>query len=108
MRELFGRSCIYPDYAVQPVTRFSVDDPTVMTVEMFVVMGRGRFSFGDGDIRVGSTPIASLGDGFNYTVYQPRQNVSGDQRSENWFNSAEVGGTASGSGLDMAQTAPDT
>jgi hypothetical protein len=108
IRELFGRSRIYPDYAVQPVTRFSVDDPTVMTVEMFVVMGRGRFSFGDGDIRVGSTPIASLGDGFKYTVYQPGQNVSGDQRSENWFNSTEVGGTASGSGLDMAQTAPDT
>ncbi|WP_454740890.1 host specificity factor TipJ family phage tail protein [Citrobacter freundii] len=108
IRELFGRSRIYPDYAVQPVTRFSVNDPTVMTVEMFVVMGRGRFSFGDGDIRVGSTPIASLGDGFKYTVYQPGQNVSGDQRSENWFNSTEVGGTASGSGLDMAQTAPDT
>lgn len=108
IRELFGRSRIYPDYAVQPVTRFSSDDPTVMTVEMFVVLGRGRFSFGDGDIRVGSTPSASLGDGFSYTVYQPGQNVSSDRRTENWFNSTEVGGTASGSGLDMAQTAPDT
>jgi len=28
-----------------------------MTVEMFVVLGRGRFSFGDGDIRVGSNAI---------------------------------------------------
>ena len=46
IRELFGRSRIYPDYAVQPVSRFSPDDPTVMTVEMFVVLGRGRFSFG--------------------------------------------------------------
>jgi hypothetical protein len=108
IRELFGRSRIYPDYAVQPVTRFSPDDPTVMTVEMFVVLGRGNFSFGDGDIRVGSTPIASLDDGFTYTVYQPSENVGGDQRSENWFNSTEVGGTASGSGLDMAQTAPDS
>lgn len=40
-----------------------------MTVEMFVVLGNGRFSFGDGDIRVGSTPTASLGDGFSYTVF---------------------------------------
>lgn len=108
IRELFGRSRIYPDYAIQPVTRFSPDDPTVMTVEMFVVLGRGNFSFGDGDIRVGSTPIASLDDGFTYTVYQPSANVGGDQRTENWFNSTEVGGTASGSGLDMAQTAPDS
>ena len=108
IRELFGRSRIYPDYAVQPVTRFSPDDPTVMTVEMFVVVSRGRVSFGDGDIRVGSTPSASLGDGFSYTVYQPGQYVGSDRRTENWFNSTEVGGTASGSGLDMAQTAPDT
>lgn len=108
IRELFGRSRIYPDYAVQPVSRFSPDDPTVMTVEMFVVLGRGRFSFGDGDVRVGSTPSTSLEDGFSYTKYEPGVNVSGDRRTENWFNSTEVGGTASGSGLDMAQTAPDS
>lgn len=108
IRELFGRSRIYPDYAVQPVSRFSPDDPTVMTVEMFVVLGRGRFSFGNGDIRVGSTPSTSLDDGFSYTKYEPGADVSGDRRTENWFNSTEVGGTASGSGLDMAQTAPDS
>ncbi|MDH8222621.1 hypothetical protein QIG51_27375, partial [Klebsiella pneumoniae] len=34
-------------------------------------------------------------------------NVAGDRRSEIWFNSTEVGGTSSGSGLDMAQTAPE-
>lgn len=108
IRELFGRSRIYPDYAVQPVSRFSPDDPTVMTVEMFVVLGWGRFSFSDGDIRVGSTPSTSLEEGFSYTKYEPGVNVSGDRRTENWFNSTEVGGTSSGSGLDMAQTAPDT
>lgn len=108
IRELFGRRRIYPDYVVQPVTRFSPDDPTVMTVEMFVALGFGQFSFGEGDMRVGATPVSSLGDGFTYTVFQPGQNVAGDRRSENWFNSTEVGGTSSGAGLDMAQSAPDT
>lgn len=108
IRELFGRRRIYPDYVVQPVTRFSPDDPTVMTVEMFVALGFGLFSFGNGDIRVGATPVSSLGDGFTHTLYLPGQNVAGDRRSENWFNSTEVGGTSSGAGLDMAQTAPDT
>ena len=108
IRELFGRRRIYPDYVVQPVTRFSPDDPTVMTVEMFVALGSGLFSFGNGDIRVGATPVSSLGDGFSHTLYLPGQNVAGDRRSENWFNSTEVGGTSSGAGLDMAQTAPDT
>lgn len=108
IRELFGRRRIYPDYVVQPVTRFNPDDPTIMTVQMFVSLGVDQFSFGEGDIRVGSTPVSSLEEGFSYDTHLPDVDVSGDVRSENWFNSTEVGGTASGAGLDMAQTAPDT
>ncbi|HFT4548037.1 TPA: host specificity factor TipJ family phage tail protein [Klebsiella pneumoniae] len=107
IREVFGRCRIYPDYVVQPVTRFNPDDPTLMTVEMMVCLGKGNFAFTNGDIRVGSTPISALGDSFNYNVYSPGADVSGDRRSENWFNSTEVGGTSSGTGLDMAQTSPD-
>ncbi|WP_251850573.1 host specificity factor TipJ family phage tail protein [Klebsiella aerogenes] len=108
IREVFGRCRIYPDYVVQPVTRFNSDDPTLMTVEMMVCLGKGNFAFTNGDIRVGSTPILALGDSFSHNVYAPGADVSGDRRSENWFNSTEVGGTSSGSGLDMAQTSPDS
>ncbi|GKL02119.1 kinase [Klebsiella variicola] len=108
IREVFGRCRIYPDYLVQPVTRFDPDDPTRMTVEMFLCVGQGRFSFTGGDKRIGETPAASLGDGFSDKVYQPGEDVSSDPRSENWFNSTEVGGTSSGTGLDMAQTSPDS
>lgn len=108
IREVFGRCRIYPDYVVQPVTRFNPDDPTLMTVEMMVCLGKGNFAFTNGDIRVGSTPILALGDSFSHNVYAPGSDVSGDRRSENWFNSTEVGGTSSGSGLDMAQTSPDS
>ncbi|EPO4915546.1 host specificity factor TipJ family phage tail protein [Citrobacter koseri] len=108
IRELFGRRRIYPDYVVQPVTRFDKDDPTKMTVDMFVCLGVGDFSFSTGDIRIGATPVTSLEAGFSYEVYAPGANVAGDSRSENWFNSTEVGGTSSGTGLDMGQTAPDS
>ncbi|HCF8068764.1 TPA: kinase [Klebsiella michiganensis] len=108
IREVFGRCRIYPDYVVQPVTRFNPDDPTRMTVEMMVCLGKGNFAFTNGDIRVGSTPILALGDSFSHNVYAPGADVSGDRRSENWWNSTEVGGTTSGSGLDMAQTLPDS
>ncbi|MBW5937873.1 kinase, partial [Klebsiella michiganensis] len=108
IREVFGRCRIYPDYLVQPVTRFDPNDPTRMTVEMFLCVGQGRFSFTGGDKRIGETPAASLGDGFSDKVYQPGEDVSSDPRSENWFNSTEVGGTSSGTGLDMAKTSPDS
>ncbi|WP_058911867.1 host specificity factor TipJ family phage tail protein [Entomohabitans teleogrylli] len=107
IRELFGKSRIYPDYILQPITRFDADDPTKMTVEMFVCLGVGNFSFSGGDIRVGDTPGSSI-SGFSYTTYPPGTDVSADRRSENWFRSTEVGGTSSGSGLDMAQTAPES
>jgi hypothetical protein len=107
IREVFGRMRIYPDYILQPVTRFNPEDPTKMTTEMLLCLGMGKFAFTEGDIRIGSTPISSLGEGVKYTVYPPGADVSEDRRSENWFNSTEVGGTSSGTGLDMAQTAPD-
>lgn len=108
IREVFGRRRIYPDYVVQPVTRFNPDDPTRLTVEMFLCIGQGGFSFTDGDKRVGETPSLSLGDGFSDAVYSPGADVSGDRRSENWFNSTEVGGTSSGTGLDLGQTSPES
>ncbi|EKW5591899.1 kinase [Raoultella planticola] len=108
IRELFGRYRIYPDYVVQPVTRFAPNDPTRMIVEMLVCLGVGNIAFTNGDIRVGSSPATSLGTKFSCNVFSPGADVSGDHRSENWFNSTEVGGTSSGSGLDMAQTSPDS
>ncbi|MEH4266536.1 phage tail protein, partial [Klebsiella aerogenes] len=105
IRELFGRARVYPDYVVQPVSRFNPDDPTRMTVEMMICVSRGEVTFTNGDIKIGSTPVSALGDSFSYLLYQPGASVAGDRRSENWFNSTEVGGTSSGSGLDMAQTA---
>lgn len=107
IRELFGRRRIYPDYVVPPVTRFDPGDPTIMRTHMLICLGVGRHTFSDGDIRVGDTPKSSL-PGFDFTKYEPGSDVSGDERSEIWFNSTEVGGTTSGSGLDMAQTAPET
>lgn len=105
IREVFGRRKIYPDYLVQPVSRFV--DKTNFTTSLFLSLGVGNFSFTEGDIKVGGTPVSSLGSDFSYTLYPPGADVSGDERSENWYNSTEVGGTSSGSGLDMGSTSPD-
>ncbi|WP_435339526.1 hypothetical protein, partial [Klebsiella pneumoniae] len=93
----FGRVRIYPDYVVQPVTRFDAADPTKMRVQMLLCLGVGDLIYTNGDIRVGSTPASTL-PGFSSTHYPPGADVSGDERSENWVNSTEVGGTSSGTG----------
>ena len=48
-----------------------------MTVEMFVCLGYGRFSYTGGDFLVGETPALTLGEGFSYTSYGPGDNVAG-------------------------------
>ena len=108
IREVFGKYRIYPDYVVPPVGRFDKDDPEKYITTMFVCLGVGKFALSEGDIRVGATPVASLGDGFSYKIYGPGAYVGGDERTEIWYNSTEVGGTTSGSGLDMGTTAPQT
>lgn len=106
IREVFGRYRIFPDYVVQPVSRFV--DKTSYETRMFLSLGRGNFSLTNGDIKVGSTPISAFGSDFSYTVYPPGADVSGDDRSENWFNSTEVGSTSGGgTGLDMGTSSPD-
>lgn len=106
IREVFGRYRIFPDYVVQPVSRFV--DKTSYETRMFLCLGRGNFSLTNGDIKVGSTPISSFGSDFSYTLYPPGADVSGDERSENWFNSTEVGSTSGGgTGLDMGTSSPD-
>ncbi|CAM3408873.1 kinase [Rouxiella silvae] len=106
IREVFGRYRIFPDYIVQPVSRFV--DKTSYETKMFLCLGRGQFSLTNGDIKVGSTPISSFGNDFSYTVYPPGADVSSDERSENWFNSTEVGSTSGGgTGLDMGTSSPD-
>ncbi|WP_413734318.1 host specificity factor TipJ family phage tail protein [Sodalis sp. RH21] len=108
IREVFGKRRIWPDYLVSPVGRFDPNDPEKFTMHLFVSLGVGRFSFSNGDVRVGDTPIGSLDADFNYVTYTPGANVAGDERTENWYLSTEVGGTTSGIGLDMGTTAPET
>ncbi|MFS7244771.1 host specificity factor TipJ family phage tail protein [Rahnella inusitata] len=106
IREVMGKYRVFPDYVVQPVSRFDSSDPEVFRTSMLLCIGVGNFSIPQSGIRVGSTPVSSFGDDVSYTIYQPGANVLADPRSENWWSSTEVGGTSSGSGLDTNSTAP--
>ncbi len=102
--EIMGRVRRYPDYLVQPVSRF-VDGRTYRTT-MFVCVGRGSYTLPVGGMRIGATPVSAFGDDVSLDIYPPGADVSGDARSENWFNSTEVSATNSGTaGLDLSDTA---
>lgn len=109
IREIFGQYKVYPDYLVQPVSRFDKSDPKIYRTEMLLCLGVGRFNINQSGINIGSTPISSFGDDATVTIYQPGADLSGDRRADNWYNSTEVGGTTSGTaGLDLASTGPSS
>lgn len=107
IREIFGKYRVWPDYVVQPVSRF-VNEKDMIT-SMFLNIGVGKFTLPVSEMRIGNTPFAAFGADVSYTIYQPGDDVSGDARTENWFNSPEVGNTTSGTaGLDLGSSGPET
>ncbi len=107
IREVLGRARIYPDYALQPVTRF-ISGRDART-SMFLVVGVGRFVIPPSQIKIGETPISAFGSEVAYTVYEPGQSVLGDPRSENWYSAPEVGASKSATaGLDLDSPASTT
>lgn len=109
IREVFGRYRVYPDYVVQPVSRFDRADPKVYRTEIFLSVGMGRFIFNPGDICIGTTPISAFGEDVSVTIYPPGADLGAEHRADNWFHATEVGGTASGTaGLDLASTGPSS
>jgi len=107
IREKFGEGRIYADHLTQ-VRRYFVDgQPKRQAVEMALCLGRGKFAIDLGKSKVGETPQAALGSNFTANIYGPGVDVSGDSMFDNWYTSAEVGGTSGGSaGLDMTVTSP--
>lgn len=107
IREKFGEGRIYPDHLTQVRRYFVEGQPKRQAVEMALCLGRGKFAVDLGRSKVGETPQAALGSNFSATLYDPGADVSGDPRFDNWYTSAEVGGTSGGSaGLDMTVTSP--
>lgn len=107
IREIFGKYRVWPDYVVQPVSRFSNEKDLITS--MFLAISVGDVTLPASEMRIGNTPFSAFGSDVSYTIYPPGADVSGDARSENWFNSPEVGNTTSGTaGLDLGSSGPDT
>ncbi len=104
VREILGRYKVYPDYVVQPVSRF-VNQRELHT-SLCLCVGAGSHAILPSSIKIGDTPLAAFGTDVSYAIYGPGESLAGDVRAENWYSVGEVGGTDAGtSGLDTASTA---
>ena len=104
IRECAGKNEIFPDH-LTPTRRYFGDDPKVQWVEMLLCVGVGEFDIQPGQVRIGGTPIASLGNTASYTIFGPGESLAAEDARLWWHNSDEVGSTSTGSaGLTLTTT----
>lgn len=104
VREILGRYKVYPDYVVQPVSRFV--NRRELHTSLCLCVGAGRHAILPSSFKIGDTPLAAFGADVSYAVYEPGEIIANDPRAQNWYSVGEVGGTDAGtSGLDTASTA---
>lgn len=104
IRECAGENEIFPDY-LTPTRRYFGSDPKSQWVEMLLCIGVGEFDIPPGQVRIGGTPIASLGNTARYVIYGPGESLAAEPARLWWHNSDEVGSTATGgAGLTLTTT----
>ena len=101
--ELAGRFKRYPDYLLPAHRYFGA--PREHWIEMLLCVGKGKYDIPASRIRVGDTPIISLGADAEFAVYQPGANLSAEPAANWWHSASEVGATSTGTaGLELNAT----
>ncbi|QOD00389.1 host specificity factor TipJ family phage tail protein [Pseudomonas putida] len=100
VRQIAGHQRVYPSYLTQP--RRAHLAPRDQRVEMLLYIGEGEYDVPLAKVKVGETPLISLGSDATFTIYPPGADLSADPAHINWFNVPEVGASSSGSaGLEL-------
>ncbi len=100
VRQIAGHQRVYPSYLAQPRRAFLA--PRDQRVEMLLYIGEGEYEVPLAKVKVGETPLISLGADATFTIYPPGADLSADPAHINWFNAPEVGASSSGSaGLEL-------
>lgn len=101
--EIFGRNpARYPDFASSARRYFVEGNPREQRVELNLFVGVGYYEIPVSRIKVGETPLVTLGDDARFALYEPGQDMAADPAHLNWFPAPEVGPSSSGSaGLEL-------
>lgn len=100
IRESFGTQQIYPDYLLPPHKYFS--DPRTQQTRFCMNIGVGEFQINAIDVKIGETPLLSLGAEAEYQISGPNAFIGGDQSAWWWHTAPEVGASSTGAaGLEL-------
>lgn len=100
IREAFGLQKIYPDYLLPPHKYYS--DYRAQQMELALCIGKGEFQINANNVRIGDTPIISLGSEASYQIFGPGEHTGSNSAFNWWHQAAEVGASSTGAtGLEL-------
>lgn len=92
----------YPDYAVLPRRFFVEGSPREQRIEMLLAVGMGSYLIPSSTVKVGQTPLLSLGADASFNIYPVGANLSADPAHLFWYTAPEVGaGSTGAAGLEL-------
>lgn len=90
----------YPDFATPSRRYFAA--PREQRIEMCMFVGEGYYQIPTSRVKVGETPLVSLGADASFAIYNPGQSLAADDAHWNWYPAPEVGVSSSGTpGLQL-------
>lgn len=90
----------YPDYAVVPRRYFA--GPREQRIEMLLAVGVGSYQIPPSTVKVGQTPLLSLGADATFNIYPEGSDLSGEPAHLFWYTAPEVGASSTGTaGLEL-------
>lgn len=103
IREVAGRHRVYPDFLL-PAHRY-FGTPRDQWVELLLCVGKGKFDIPTSRVKIGDTPIISLGENADFRIYQPGASLAAETAAQWWHSAPEVGSTSTGTpGLELRST----
>lgn len=99
--ECFGHNpARYPDYLVLPYRYFA--GPREQRIRMLLSVGIGEYEKPLSKVKIGQTPLISLGSDAAFNFYEPGEDVSADGAHLYYYQVPEVGASSTGaSGLEL-------
>lgn len=98
--EIAGRYKRSPDYLTLPRRNYA--NYREQWLEFHCCIGPGAYDINDFDVKVGDTPLLSLGNDAQFKIFGPGESLAGVPTKDAWHTVPEVGGTSSGTaGLEL-------
>jgi hypothetical protein len=96
--ELAGRHKIFPDHLNMPRREYLNNEQWIY---LMMSAGAGELEIKPEEIFIGDTPLANYAGDVFYNIFSPGEDVTGHEAFRNIYTSAEVGGTAGTTGIEL-------